>query len=142
MYASVPIFLPDEIRIYYGASDDTHYGWRKGYLALATLRPDGLAGLHPATPNVAGSVTTNPVVCAGSQLRVSADASGGAVRAAILDAEGRTLEESLPLSGDVTDAEVGWASGGDLSTYRGEAVRLRFTLEDAKLYAFSFDGGE
>ena len=57
VYASVPIFLPDEIRIYYGASDDTHYGWRKGYLALATVRPDGLAGLHPATPNVAGSVT-------------------------------------------------------------------------------------
>ena len=65
VYASVPIFLPDEIRIYYGASDDTHYGWRKGYLALATVRLDGLAGLQPSTPNVAGSVTTKPVVCTG-----------------------------------------------------------------------------
>ena len=52
------------------------------------------------------------------------------------------LEESLPLSGDVTDAEVGWASGGDLPAYKGKAVRLRFTLEDAKLYAFGFDGEE
>ena len=62
------------------------------------------------------------------------------MRAAILDAEGRTLDESQPLTGDVTDAEVSWVSGSDLSAYQGEAVRLRFTLEDAKLYAFGFDG--
>ena len=142
VYASVPIFLPDEIRIYYGASDDTHYGWRKGYLALATVRPDGLAGLQPSTPNVAGSVTTKPVVCTGKRLCVSADAAGGTVRAAILDAEGRTLEGSLPLTRDVTDAEVSWESGGDLSGYQEQVVRLRFSLENATLYAFGFDGAE
>ena len=29
-----------EIRLYYGASNGTHNGWRDGFLALATLRPD------------------------------------------------------------------------------------------------------
>ena len=39
-----PIVLDAEIRIYYGASDYLHGGWREGCLALAHLRPDGFAG--------------------------------------------------------------------------------------------------
>ena len=31
-----PVMLEDEIRLYYGASDYLHYGWRVGSLALAT----------------------------------------------------------------------------------------------------------
>ena len=81
-------------------------------------------------------------MCTGKRLRVSVDAAGGAVRVAILDAEGRTLEESHPLTGDVTDAEVDWESGGDLSACQGQVVRLRFSLENAALYAFGFDGAE
>jgi hypothetical protein len=138
VYASVPIFLPDTIRIYYGASDETHYGWRRGYLALATLRPDGFAGLQPATPNLPATVMTQPIVCTDSRLRLSADASGGIIRVEILDPEGKTLEESQPITGNVTDAELSWSSGNDLSAYQDKAIQLRFKLTHAKLYAFSF----
>ena len=45
VYASAsPVFLKNEIRLYSGGSDWLHFGWRKGRLALATLRPDGFAG--------------------------------------------------------------------------------------------------
>jgi hypothetical protein len=47
IFASVPILLDDEIRIYYGACDWYFFDWRKGYLALATLRSDGWAGYEP-----------------------------------------------------------------------------------------------
>ena len=138
VYASVPVILPDEIRIYYGASDNTHYGWRKAYLALATLKPDGLAGLQPATPNLPGTVTTQAILCADARLRVSADAKGGLIHITMLDSEGQTLEQSQPITGNVTDAEVAWTSGRDLSAYQNKVIHLRFQLNNAKLYAFDF----
>ena len=39
-----PVFLNNEVRFYYGGSDWLHFGWRKGCLALVTMRPDGFAG--------------------------------------------------------------------------------------------------
>ena len=42
--AACPVFLEDEIRLYYGGSDGLHTSWRNGFLCLATLRPDGFAG--------------------------------------------------------------------------------------------------
>ena len=42
--AAYPVFLRDQIRLYYGGSDDKHFGWRKGAFCLARLRPDGFAG--------------------------------------------------------------------------------------------------
>ena len=32
-----------------------------------------------------------------------------------------------------------WKSGGDLSRLKGKTVKLRFTLQNAKLYAFDFN---
>ena len=42
--AACPVFLKDEIRLYYGGSDGLHTSWRNGFFCLATLRPDGFAG--------------------------------------------------------------------------------------------------
>ncbi|HIB89575.1 TPA: hypothetical protein EYO57_20695 [Candidatus Poribacteria bacterium] len=140
VYASVPVFMADEIRIYYGASDDVHYGWRQGYLALATLRPNGLAGLQPDRPNLPGLVMTQPIVCVGRQLFLSAEAQGGEVQVALLNAEGQILEQSNPIAGEVNQTEVTWVSGQDLSAYQQQAIQLRFQLNKAKLYAFDFYG--
>ena len=41
---ATPVFLKNEIRLYYGGSDWLHTSWRNGFLCLATLRPDGFAG--------------------------------------------------------------------------------------------------
>jgi hypothetical protein len=47
IFATAPVFLDNELRIYYGAWDWNFFDWRKGYLALATLRQDGWAGCEP-----------------------------------------------------------------------------------------------
>ena len=56
--AAVPVFLPNEIRLYYGGSDGLHTGWRKGYFCLATLRPDGFAGYEPTDDDTKAVITT------------------------------------------------------------------------------------
>ena len=136
--AACPVFRDNEVRLYYGASNGTHHGWRDGFLALATLRPDGFAGYAPIEPGKPGTLLTRPVVCSGKTLRVTADAAGGSVRATVLDADGKELATGQPVSGDVTDAAVALGKGQALSTLQGKPVRLRFELDKSKLYSFSF----
>ena len=74
VYASAcPVFLDDEIRIYYGGSDGYHFGWRNGFFCLATLRPDGFAGYEPLEQNSPAEILTKPIVYHSETLLVSAD---------------------------------------------------------------------
>jgi hypothetical protein len=136
--AATPVFTKTEIRLYYGASNGPHTNWRDGFLALATLRPDGFAGYETTVPKQPGFVTTAPVTCTGRQLRVSADAAHGKLRVTVLGDERLGAEQCRPITADVTDGVVQWADGADLSRYVGQPIRLRFELSDAELYAFSF----
>ena len=54
VYAAAPVFTKNEIRLYYGASNGPHTNWRDGFLALATLRPDGFAGYETVAPEHKG----------------------------------------------------------------------------------------
>lgn len=136
--AACPVFRDHEIRLYYGASNGTHNGWRDGFLALATLRPDGFAGYEPIDAAKLATVVTQPVVCSGKTLRMSADAKGGSVRVTVLDADGKAAMVSRPTTDDVTNAPVKIRGRSDLSKVRGSRVRLKFELTKAKLYAFGF----
>jgi hypothetical protein len=136
--AACPVIRKDEIRLYYGASNGPHGNWRESFLALATLRPDGFAGFEPKDRRKAALVHTQPVLCNGSTLQVSADAKGGRLRVAVRDAKGLALDDAEPIDADVTDATVRWRGGGDLSSRKGKLVRLTFELKSAKLYAFRF----
>ena len=44
-----PLLRDGRLQLYYGGSDGPHTDWRSAYLGLATLRPDGFAGLTPAS---------------------------------------------------------------------------------------------
>jgi hypothetical protein len=138
VYASVPVLLENEIRIYYGASDDTHYGWRRGGLALATLRPDGFAGVRPTSDSrdAVGTVLTNPVRLSGSDVLVNAEARNGAITVAVLDQTGQVVATSLPLTGDIVNAPVRWEPQS-APPPGGAHVRLRFHMQNATLYSFS-----
>jgi len=136
--AACPVFRENEIRLYYGASNGTHNGWRDGFLALATLRPDGFAGYEPAVNDKPASVLTRPVLCSGRALRLTADARGGSIRVTVLDAGSKPVAEGKPLAADVTDAAVTLEGGAGLARLRGQPVRLKFELTRAKLYAFAF----
>ena len=137
IFASAPIFLGDEIRIYYGACDWYFFDWRKGYLALATLRPDGWAGYEPVSAGTEALITTEALDFDGETVGITADVrDDGEIRVAILDEAGEQQAVSEPVGTTVTDSPVKWAESRDLDRLRGKKIRLRFQLRDAKLYAF------
>ena len=136
--AAYPFLKDGRLQLYYGGSNGRHTDWRAGFLGLATLRPDGFAGVTPANKPQAATLVTQPVNCTGRQLCLSADADGGAVRAAVADVDAMSLAECTPIQTDGTDAPVHWRDGQDLTALVGQEVQLIFELREATLYSFSF----
>jgi len=138
--AAYPVFLEEEIRLYYGASNGPHFGWRDGFFCLATLRPDGFAGYEPQSSGTVATVTTKPVVGRFAALHVTADVQkGGSVTVAAVDGAGGELAVSEPITETVTDQRVLWKRGWDYQTLNTDKIRIRFTIDRAKLYSFSFE---
>ncbi|MCS5628329.1 MAG: hypothetical protein NZ935_12155, partial [Planctomycetes bacterium] len=125
----------DEHWIYYLATNE-RWGARKwdARLGLAKLRLDGFffleAGARP------GSLVTRPFKLKGTAVEVNVDAKKGWVKIELLD------KKNNPISGlssrhdgvDQLRLKPGWK----LSGIEGKTVKLKFTLQDAKLYAFGF----
>ena len=132
VYACVgPVFLEDEVRLYYGGSDWLHFGWRNGCLALATLRPDGFAGYQPVRSRDAGVLTTAPVAYQGEAIKVTADvAIGGSVEVRLLDGGGAVLAEQK-LTETATDTIVLPAS-----SVTAEVIQIEFTVRSAQIFSF------
>ena len=137
--SAYPVFLEDEIRLYYGGSDGLHTSWRNGFLCMATLRPDGFAGYRPSNTKKPALVTTTPAYYPQTPLRVSADvADGGRLVVRVLGSEQQeVLAESEPLTTTVTDAVVRWRDDTALDAVTAESVRLQFEFHDATVYSFS-----
>ena len=136
VYASFPIILDNEIRIYYGGCNAQHFDWRDGFLCLATLRPDGFAGYKPVDLGKPAVVTTKPIEVAGN-LRVTADVKkGGSVTVSALDKQNNVIAQSKPIMANVTDHRVQWSDGLAIEDWIGSDVRLQFTITKATIYAF------
>lgn len=138
IFASNPVFLEDEIRLYYGACDWYFFDWRKGYLAMATLRPDGWAGYEPISADAKAVVTTKPITGDLASLCVTADVEdGGSVVVAILNEYGKELVRSEPVDNAVTSGRIKWQTDvKDLKSISDGKARLKFVIRNAKLYAF------
>jgi hypothetical protein len=137
--AAYPVFLEDEIRLYYGGSDGKHGSWRNGFFCLATLRPDGFAGYVQAEKGEPASITTVPVVHGKKALRVSADVEeSGSLKVRVLDEGGNRIAESKPLAHSVTDATIEWTEEFSMSRFSERTVRLEFEFKGATVYSFSF----
>ena len=134
--AACPVFLEDEIRLYYGGSDGLHTSWRNGFLCLATLRPDGFAGYRATDSAGPAVVTTSGVFDTQATLRVSADvAEGGELVVRIVDGEQQVLGESEPITATVSDGVVLWRDDrAPDGSARG--ARLQFAFQDATVYSF------
>ena len=136
--AAYPVFLHDEIRLYYGGSNGLHTSWRDGFLCLARLRPDGFAGYRASDVAQPATVTTTPVFDGKTPLRVSADiAVGGKLVVRVLGAQTKVLAESEPLAGTVSDADVRWLDASALDAIKTKLARLQFRFQDATVYSFS-----
>ncbi len=107
-----------------------------------TLRMDGFASAWADARG--GELTTVPLRFEGAQLYVNFAASAaGSVRVELQDASGAPLpgyglEEGVELLGDDLDRAVRWRSGPSVAALAGRAVRVRFVLVEADLFAFQF----
>ncbi|MEM7373022.1 MAG: hypothetical protein AAF587_30650 [Bacteroidota bacterium] len=129
---ATPVFLEDEIRLYYGGSDWLHFGWRNGSLCLATLRPDGFAGYEPKTSNAPASITTKLLPYSGKEIQLTADVeTGGSIKLSVLNENGQEIASADPVSHSMTE--------GILTLNRSiqeQAIQLRFELTKARVYSF------
>jgi hypothetical protein len=114
-----------------------HYFDDASALVLAKLRLDGFVSLDAAE---AGTITTQTFLSNGGQLFVNTDARDGDVKAEILDAKtqdalpGFSAGEAIALAGDQLRGQLGWNDQTILP--QDQAVRVRFHLRQARLYAF------
>lgn len=138
----------DKHWIYYGGTNERHGAaeknvWfdRDGSLGLALLRLDGFVALCAGEEQ--GSITTKPFLLEGENLELNVDARGeGKVRVELLSGSGEPIAGFSGVDAGWIDGvdEVRfrphWASQANLATLKGETVRLRIHLKNAKLYAF------
>ena len=105
-----------------------------GSIGLAMLRRDGFASMDALEKN--GTLTTRPVVFQGRHLFVNVLAKGGELRVEALDAAGKVLAASQPLTAETTRQRIEWTDRADLSAFSGKPVRFRFHLTNGQLFAF------
>lgn len=115
-----------------------HYGWSDNRLRRIAVRPHGFASVSAGYAG--GELLTRPLIFGGETLHLNYSTSAtGAVRVEVQDESGKVVEgygfdDMDPLYGDELDAAVAW-KGGELGALAGRALRLRFALKDADLFA-------
>ncbi len=119
--ASAPVFLDDEIRFYFAATNVRHARrWellpQRAGLGMASCRPDRFVALEAS--DRPGELCTAALAVSGSELRLNARTEpDGWVRAAVCDERGaplagRTFEECIPFTGDSVDHVARWTGPG------------------------------
>ncbi|MHC4171417.1 MAG: LamG domain-containing protein [Planctomycetota bacterium] len=103
-------------------------------------RLDGFVSLDAGAE--VGTATTLPLIFEGSQLLLNVKTTGW-VKVAIADENGKAIpgfdfNDCNDIKGDFIDKTVTWKSGKGVKFLQGKAVRLKFQMQNAKLYAFEF----
>ena len=151
--AGNPIRVGDRLWFYYSGRSQLHNAPPNddGRLCLATLRADGFRSVDAAKAE--GVLTTKPLVLKGQKLFVNADSRGGRLRVEVIEEdidynsvyrdmphqpiEPYLRDDCTPITGDSVRHTVQWRNAKDLSRLeRGQVVRLRFHMRNAKLYSF------
>ena len=134
---------PNELSLY---ATERYWHGPGSVLRRYTLRLDGFVSAHASA--VPGELVTRPLVFEGTELHLNfATSAAGAIQVELQDAEGKPLP-GFELSscdvvfGDTIDRTVTWKGSSDVGALAGKAVRLRFRLKDADLYAFQFTGSQ
>ena len=103
------------------------------------IRKDGFAYY---TADDDGAVfVTKPLVFGGAKLHLNFETSAaGSIYVDFLDAEGNEIQgkTSFEVFGNALDRPVFFADGSDFGEYIGKPVRLRFRMQDARIYSMYF----
>lgn len=119
-----------------------NYGQPTAYPRRCALRLDGLASIQAGYQG--GEFTTQPLLFDGSRLELNFSTSApGGVRVELQDVSGKplpgfTLADASELNGDEIGCNCSRRAGAGVASVKGQAIRLRFVLKDADVYAFQF----
>jgi hypothetical protein len=119
-----------------------HYRTEGPHLRRGTVRPGGFVSAH--APPEGGELATPPLHFKGNRLIINyATSAAGGIRVEVQDEQGTpingyTLSDAVEIFGDESSRAVSWTGGGDLTSLAGRAIRLRFVMSDADLYALRF----
>ena len=134
VFPSAPVFVDDEIRIYYGASDWYFFDWRKGGLALATLGKDRWAGYEAIDDDDTAIVTTTPLKL-DNHINITADVGkGGLMVVNVLNQKGEILVSSEGIKNSCTEFKLNF--GPQYNILKGSNCRIQFIINRAKIYSF------
>lgn len=162
--AMQPIRMGDELKVYYFAIDRPHpvvypneaypplkappprkeQTWlenRTGCTGLATYARDRFVSLDAG--GQPGELITKAFKVDGRELRLNADAARGEILVEVQDENGKplpgfTARDAIPVKGDAQQLDVRWKTQKDLASLKGQTVKLRLQLRNAKLYTFQF----
>ena len=140
--ANSPVFVGDEMWIYYTAITTTHGGFvpeKVITIALAKWRRDGFVSLDAGEKE--GIVETVPLKSSGEKLTLNVDAAGGQVIVELIDPQtakplpGYSAADAVPITADSVRQPVRWKNKTNLPA--DGKFRLRFRLKNARLYSYS-----
>ena len=141
--AKSPIVMGDELWFYYSPCPMEHgHTGRSGPICIAKLRLDGFVSIDAGEQT--GTVVTKPFQCDGGPLRINAAARGGSVSLAVLDEQGTQHQgfgktDCAIFDGDSVRHNVNWRNNVSLESLKGQVIRLKFYLRNARLYSFNQD---
>lgn len=127
---------PTEMSLYVNQD----YAQPTAHLRRYSMRLDGLASAR--AEYAGGELVSKPIVFAGKQLSINfATSAPGGIRVEIQTPDGKpvpgfALADCQEQIGNEIERVVTWKDGSDVSPAAGKAVRLRFVMKDADLYAF------
>lgn len=135
----------DEHLIYYTGQYNQHHTPENnkkvsGKVGLAVLPLDRF--ISQGAGDTLGTITTKPFVLEGEMLQVNVDAGDGRFYAEVLDAGGKPVpgfsaDNAKMFEGvDQLRLQPQWKNNKELSSLKGQTIRLKFYLENAKIYAF------
>ena len=148
-----PIPVGDKLYIYYRGTARRHAKQQREFdpriaadqdigtmgIGLATLRLDGFASVNGSFDG--GQVTTKPFLLDGEELWVNVKADYGKFAVELLDEENKIIpgyaaEDCIAVAEDAVAVPIRWRDGRGVGVLRERPVRIRFILNNARLYAY------
>ena len=144
-----PIRVGDELWIYYVGANRDHDRFpdpaaseRLTGIGRAIMRLDGFVS---ADADYSGGEIVTPLIkFQGKTLELNLETSGGgSVKVELLDENDRpiagyTKADATTLCGNSVRMPAAWGENKDLGKLAGKPIKLRFIMQDCKLYAFQF----
>ncbi|MBT3378527.1 MAG: hypothetical protein HN742_25025 [Lentisphaerae bacterium] len=144
VWAKPPIPMGDDLYIYYTGSNMSHQYQMMNdetldqrQIGLGIIRRGRLVGYHAGEAE--GELLTRPFMLTAGQLFLNADASGGEIKAAVAQGNGKPVpglgkEDFTPISGDGLELPMVWGEPGKLAELVGQRIRLRIAVRTGAIY--------